>query len=443
MLSGLRGSGPLARRRRSTTRRGAAGRWRTHQKPVFGEPGASSSIVGAMPKPTKPGGPLSFPHHVGPGTRDHTSALLYHGGIGVTLPGWFNPTVLLTFLAVGQHAHKTAHPLTPLFSSALHYFDLAHEQSKSEMVSLEPLSPWVTAVVTLYPGNTEAYESWTPLHPALLPLAAMSLEDPLHLATAGVEFVWRVWELALELGASAEETSPSDVNHQGILDALQTRATQLGNGPLLFAECALNRYCMPRSGAGFYVTSSDHAVGILGAMGLLIEGEDDTAAATVARTEHLSFYLFDRILKPFIKPLHAPNVERVATLMADHAEARLRMRNHCESSAGTLIASGAIGSQLEQLVQRAFIQMSDEAQSIADVDAATLRDYLDRLSEDPKVWTAVAGLVGTSVGLPEAVAASLAVTTLSLLGAHAVAARRQKRDTLKGSPWGLVYYAKR
>lgn len=365
------------------------------------------------------------------------------------MPMFASEAVLATFYAVGDRAHETKHALAPLFATAAQYFHTAQEHCIAETKTIQPLAPWVTIVYAVYPGNTEAYDSWAPLLPKLLAPALASLDDPLHLCTASVEFVWRVWELALDLGADVDDVKAKTVDRDGVLNSLLARASRLGpsgHWMLLLGECALMRYCMPRSGHGFYATSSEHAVGILGAMGALIESEGEDLAGTsieTARSESLSFYLFDRVLDGFVKPLHPPNVERVAQIMSDQAEARVRMREMCRSEAGTLLASGASDRRLQQLIDSSLKRMTDEAQAIANVDSATFRAYLAKLSEDPTLWASVSGMMGMAVGLPDMIAASLAITSLSIVGAAGVGARREKRERLNGSPWSLVYYARK
>jgi hypothetical protein len=72
-----------------------------------------------------------------------------------------------------------------------------------------------------------------------------------------------------------------------------------------------------------------------------------------------------------------------------------------------------------------------------------MRSYLANVSENPTVWTTVAGLIGSAISLPGVVTGALALTAFSLLGAGATKASRERRDTLRKSPWSFLYYAQK
>src|SRR4051794_28674376 len=210
------------------------------------------------------GAPLVFPHYVGPGMRDLTPVLLYHGKLAVSLPGWPNNSTVATFSRVGEHAQRTAHQLAPVFNLAGHFFELAQEQALREIESLKPLGDRVSRSIVVYPGTSFEYEQWDESHDTYLPLVRAALGDPLFCCTASVEFVWRVWELSLELGADPDDESTTDPAK--VLAALTVRAERLGSADLLMAECVLHRFFLPSSGIGSYATSSPIALVLLAAM---------------------------------------------------------------------------------------------------------------------------------------------------------------------------------
>lgn len=383
--------------------------------------------------------PLAFPHHIGPGTRNLTTALLYHRGLEVSLPGWIVETPIEAFNIVFAHAVAASHPLRPVFGSVAHFFELAQVQGIEAMEALRPLGGRITKVLTVYPGTTDAYASWEPIHNSCLPVAADALSDPITSCTASVEFVWRVWEAALELGADPDDVKT--VNASAVLALLDERAKRLGDPKLLLAECVLNRYCMPRSGAGSYATASASAVELLASIGTTLKRDIDDVDTTTIRREALAFYLYDRVVEPFVSSMTPPAIPVLAALIDENEEALVRMRTHCENEAAALIASSPNPQSMRAALAKSLGRMTEEAQAIAKVDRSTVRTYFETLSESYVAWTTIAGLIGSAVSLPAVVTASLAITGFSLMGANAVKASRERREALQASPWMPLYHA--
>lgn len=394
-----------------------------------------------MTSQRKSDGPLAFPHHFGPGVRDLTSVLLFHEQLTVTMPGWLAQGTLATFFTVGEYAAAHQHRLSPAFNMANHYLELAQKQAISAVDAFKPLGSRITRVLAVYPGDSTAYAKWEPLLDRCLPVAAALLNEPLHCCTASVEFVWRVWETSLELGADPND--PAAARPDEILRVLDARAAQLGNDPLLLiAESGLNRYCMPRSGAGSYATASESAVAMLATIGTDMVG-DITHEDMNVRHEALAFYLFEQITQPFLKPLTPTTASVIAQLMTEHAEPLARMRKTCEREALNLLSDRSIDPRLVPSAVSASVEaMTEEAQAITGLDQKSMRTYLSTISENPTVWATVGGLVASAVALPEVVTASLAITAFSLLGATAVKASRERRESLRNSPWAFLYHAK-
>lgn len=390
----------------------------------------------------EPSAPFAFPHHVGPGTRDLTSALLFHGRLRVTLPGWLTAGVLETFQRVGSHAAATQHELSRAFNFAAHFFELTQKHAISGIASLQPLGSRVERVLAVYPGDSAAYAKWDPLRETCLPIAMALLNEPLHSCTASVEFIWRVWETALELGADANNVST--VRPDNVLRVLKSRSDELGGDPLLLiAESGLNRYCMPSSGAGSYVTASSSSVGLLAAIGAHVR-EDITEEDPAVRQEALSFFLFDQVAGGFVKPLTPDTARLIAELMDEHADALARMRFACEREALALSTTAPLDERLLRVaIDHSLKSMEEEAQAIANVDRKTLKAYLTTLSENPSVWGTVAGLAASAIALPQVVTASLALTAFSLMGANAAKASRERREALSKSSWAFLYHAKK
>lgn len=383
--------------------------------------------------------PLIFPHNVGPGIRYGSTALLYHGRLIVGLPGWVSMRPIKAFSHVCSVADAKGTGLLPLFRTTQHFLSLSITQGRSAIGDLEPLQPWVTRAMLVYPGNRAAYAAWDSLREQCLPLALWCLRDPVHMCTASREFVWRVWEYALELGGNPDE--PDSVDAEAVIAALEDRARELGSPDLVLAECLLNRYCMPRSDAsGSYAIGDPDVLALLARIGSSIEEGDNPEV----RKESLAFFFFDNVLSKYVGPLVRPRNERIALLLDKHGDALTRLRAHCKREASELLAYPPTASQLEDAVQQTLSRMKDEAADLANINAAAMRDYVSELARDPKIWGAVSGLIG--IGVTDTgsaiVNASLAVTLFASVGATAVKGSQERRKILKESPWSVVYFAR-
>jgi len=267
-----------------------------------------------------------------------------------------------------------------------------------------------------------------------------SLQMPTHLATACNDFVWRVWELALELGASSEDQQATDVDADAVLTTLQARAAELGDPMLLLAECALHRYFVPfksRSAVAF-ATASQHAASIIETLHATdVEPHVDSSEH---RVESLSFFFFDQLVRQFVRPLNPTSVEKTLELLAERAKERQKLRQHCRAEAEALLSDVTSVTPLQSRVTDALRSMRDSAEALVEADRTTMQALFTKLREDPKVWAAIIALGGPAVGMP-AVQLPAAVTALTLLGTHALTARREGKERVSESPLSLVYYA--
>ncbi|MDI3284803.1 hypothetical protein [Polyangium sp. 15x6] len=380
---------------------------------------------------------LAFPHHIGPGTRDLTSVLLYHGRLALTVPGWRSPGPIETLRITLERAQQTAHPLLSVFRAAAHYLDLALNHARSETEALAPLGDKICTVQLIYSGTTDAYRQWEPAHDKCLTIAAVAAEQsPLYRCTAAVEFVWRVWEAALELRAGLNRIDPD-----AILELFSKRASQLGHPTLLFAECIINRFGIFHSGVPRIATSSGFSMDILNAIAADVPIDEGSVDADV-QLESLAFYLFRHVIENFVGSLAPPRVLAIAYILDNHSDELLRMRTHCRREAAKLLARPPRPELLRLVILDILQGMQEEAQSIAKSDRDTMKTLFSSLAQDTAAWATVANLIGLTVALPNAVAVSLGIAMFSLLGAKAVKANSEQKSLLKKSPWSVVYYAK-
>lgn len=381
--------------------------------------------------------PLIFPFYIGPTTRHFTTGLMFAGQLAVSMPGFMMRDPIEAFCQVRDRAVELEHPLLPLFLLVDHHFDLVQTQALDEIENLEPLGDHLLRAITVYDGTEEQYANWEAIHDPCLRIAANSLTDPQVINTATIDFIFRIFESALEIGEKPDEIGDDP---DFILNRLLDRAVYLGGPELLLAECALNRYAMSRPGALRFVTNSQPALDILSYVGKPLQEGVETSKL---RVEQLAFFLFDKLASPFSPNLVPPHVEHIAKLMDEKAEELDEMRKKCRLEADKLVGSDPEDSKLQIAVNDTLESMREEVSSVAKLDKASFKKLVSTLLEDKTAWTTIAGLIGSAfVPVPAAVSASLAVTAFSIMGASAVKASRERREALKASPWAFVYYLK-
>ena len=381
--------------------------------------------------------PIAFPHYIGPGTRGLTTALLFHGRLVLTLPGWMNPGVIDAFTAVLQRACERAHPLEGMLRTIGHHFELVQKHAIAEMEAITPLGGRISRVMTVYSGTSDAFASWERVRASCLEVLTPALNDPLQMNVATMELIWRLWEHALEKGHDPD--SRSDFKADEILDYFQQRAIALGGPDALIAESALNRYTISKGFAYSLATDSEVSLQVLARMGHFIAS--DIGDTVDAQREALAFFLFDRLAHKYVGPLYPSNVARVATLMSEHSGALDSLKTKCLQQAGSLLDRPPAEAHLVNAVSSLLQQMEEEAAEIAQLDRNSVRSYLEELAQDSKVWATVAGFLAGLGTLPAPVLATLGITALSLMGAGATKSVVTKQRKLRKSAWRFLYYA--
>ena len=317
-----------------------------------------------------------------------------------------------------------------------HLFELAQLHASDEIESLRPLGKRVLKVLTVYPGTTEAYSRWDSIRGPALKVLLPALDNPLERCTASIELIWRLWEYALEKGLDPDVEE--DVDPDPLLKYIAKRARQIGGTTALLAECALNRYTMPRSTATAFATSSDVAVAMLGELGQSFTGTVDLGLPT---REALAFFFFDRILSKYTFPLYPPYIPTLASLLDNHVDSLESLREKCRDSALEIVSNAPREAQLPDVISASLRKMVEEASEIVNIDRASIRSYFSQLAQDYRVWATVGGLGATVGTLPNPVTAGLAITAFSVLGAQAVKESMRRRKEIAKTPYKFVYYA--
>lgn len=369
-----------------------------------------------------------FPYNAGPKARDFATSLLFHDKLNICLSGWVSNNPLDAFYKTGSRAQNTAHRLSSLFDFAFHHFHTSQEVTLRETEHLKPLRGRISNIFLVHPGTPEAYSRWEPFHKKCFPIAAHALKNVHVLHAAVIEFIFRVYELYL-----MESEDPDKV-----LEQLDVRAKVIGGDSNLLVECALHRFSIPSHGFGEWVTDLPHIPAVLAE----IEGDESPPEKmNDIRSSGLSFYIFDRLLRPYTPRLDSSGIERIIYLFENHEAELIRMRAKCSREALALVQSMPHTAQAKDMLKATLLKFEDEVSHIAKINKNSFNDMMKKILEDNTSWATFAGFLGAGVtGMPATLVATLGIAAFSTLGANAIKAKSERDLTLKSSPWAFVHY---
>lgn len=372
--------------------------------------------------------PMIYPYHMGPKVRKFSTSLLFHGKLGVSIAAWPMGDPIDAFISVGDWANGKKHPLVGLFSYVYHYFDLAQEHAVAEMKHFAPLGDKISRALTIYPGTPEHYDIWEPYHKSCLPLALKAINNEAILATVSTDFIFRVYELMIIF----------DNNPEKVLTHLSERTKYLGQEKFLLAECALNRYTLPKTGNGQWITDSEEMLNILSIVGKSSSIELDLNGHMI---EGLSSTLFDKILKPYIPDLDGVGINIINKMMTEKSDELLILKQKVSREAFIIVNESPSERMLKSAFEASLITMEKEVSSIVEINKNSFKDLTKKLLEDRVVWSTFAGFVGAATnGMPMSVTAALGITALSSVGSTAVKIRNEEKKKLKESPYSFIHY---
>ena len=384
---------------------------------------------------------LVFPYTLGPTLRAFSIPLLWSGRLVIFLPGFVSNYPFRHFGFTAKRAEASS--LASLFRVVAHHAQLVSQQVRLESKNLEPLGERILTWAAVAPGTQEAYSTWDTLQPSCLSIAAQLLQQTPIVSVASLEFIWRVYEHSLEMGATPER--PLD-DPSPVIEYFERRARLLGSIEMLLAESLLHRLARfsakPSSCLSLF-TDSPLSLELLSQIGQQLSLRDvsprDHSSDTSA--SQLAFALFSAALFPMWQLIEPPFVGRIAKVFENRAEELTAAREYCLQEARTILAESMDEKSVFAAFKSSLARIEAEVQAITELDRESTNAVYRRVTEDPKIWLAVATMIGSSLGsLPAIVPAAAAVTVLSYLGAAALKVSRECRDRLRESDWSLVYY---
>jgi hypothetical protein len=347
------------------------------------------------------------------------------------LPAFVMNDPIDAFIKVCNRAASKNHILLPTFNIIYNAFNSAQEVACQHIEFMKPLKGRVDNILYVHPGTIDTYNSLEAINipNSIINKLNKLLYSPEYLHFIAIEFIFRIYELTLEL------SEDPDV----ILEYLKNRVEHLGSPSKLLLECAINR--ITTSGAGIIpnaIINCDITMELLSYYGQPLIKEVDT---TEVRIDILSAYMFQTLVKPYCPNIVPKNVNKIIDLFDSRKQELDSIRKKCIYESAKLINSSVSEASLKYAVSEALDTMKEEVSSIAKIDSKNLKTLYNKITEDPINWVTITGIIGASMlNTPSAVSASLAITLFSRIGASALSSSRLAKDTLKKSPWSLVHY---
>jgi len=368
---------------------------------------------------------------------------LWSGSIITFLPGFVTSFPTIHFQIVAEKAESST--LAPIFHLVTKHAILAKSQVESEITNLKPLDKRIIKVIALASGTPDSYVVLEKLPSSCLPMATQLLTNTQILNIASVEFIWRVYEHCLDMGASPEHPlyDPKSVIH-----FFEHRASQLDSADLLLGECLLHRLqnlilLVKNDSSPSLLTDQSEILQLLTTIGSsLIDKEEnfDKSIPSVLESQ-IAFSLFSAALSPLWKPIEGQFAQHLNTIFEKRAEELLSVRQNCLDEAKMILASHHDDDAIIHAFSTSIKKMEEEIGAITDLNRQSVRMVLHRLTEDPKMWLCISTMLGSALGsLPAIAPAAAAVTAFSLLGATALKETRARKEKLRNSKWSLIYY---
>lgn len=368
--------------------------------------------------------------------RQYATTLLWAGHLTIGANSWFDSRPMLHYYHVAKASEGT--PLARLFDMAARYGCTGARQLNEEMPNLAKLGRSLTIMAFRGPATPDIYGYWERHHPVCLPLALEMLEDTPSLITASNEFLWRVHDHCVAMGADPEGEPK---NAKEVVEFFVRRAEALGCPEALLAECIINRCAIPERRVSL-ATGSSQVLDILADF-----GRDSPAGASTAETDdpnEIGFTIFQALLGDYCPRLETPHTDRIAHLLEARKEELDATKRQCLLAAAGLLAEKPSGENLSRALLDCLRKLEKEVTAVTESDAAAFRQVVEKLSQNEKLWVALATFVaGLLESWPSIVPQAAAVTAFALLGATALETRRAQNKSVQSSPWAFIYHLRR
>lgn len=372
---------------------------------------------------------LLFPYHLGPKVNIVTSSILYNGSLTVTLPGWPSGKPFLKLCAVLDYAKSINHCLLEPIRCVYYQFANMQVQTMNEVKRIEIFGDRVKKIMLVLPGTPEVYDKINHLNLSAEMKARLieSLYQEEYYSVAIIEMIFLINELMIIL----------DDNPEKVLGYLVQRISVLGSFESLLAECLLNKITLSGNViGGNFVTDSKLTIDILSDIGKESIEENVTEVAI----DSLSFFLFDQVIRNGLGE-NGFNPKKINNIFKKHKDALESMKSKCNAEAMDLYFNCKNKLHIELKLKEVLKNINEEVNVISSLDAKSSIALYNKLTEDPLLWTSLAGVIGSIInGMSPTISASIAVTALSKIGTSALKVRRELNKRINDSPWSVIHY---
>lgn len=381
---------------------------------------------------------LHFPYHIGNELRMCSGALLYHGHIAGSFPAWASGGPIDVLIKCLKYADDKNHKFLECLKDIYQQFDRTQIEAINVYESLSGLEGRLQKILIVNPGTESSYENIRTLsiNEEMLAKTKNALKHTGLKNTATTELMFRLYELYLEY----------DGNIELCLNSISSVCDSLGGYNNLLVESLIHKLTLSAPNLhGFgilkYITDSELLIELISEISP-IDNEIEEMV-TEAKIESLSFLMFDSVIRNTIPELNNKSSKKIARVFNKREELLNNFKEKCNSEALDLVYNCSNAKHLELKTKEVIKSFERNSADIMELDVMTNRMLFNRLTENPVVWTTLAGTAGSIIsGLSPGITASLGISTLSILGTSALKSKRERDLKLKNSPWSLVYYLK-
>lgn len=291
---------------------------------------------------------------------------------------------------------------------------------------IQPLRDRYTSVWTAYPANDEALADVDDLIAA----AGLALED----VSGAVDPVCACGELVLHIFLESWLERDEDVEKlyayceriftDGSLASLLLRS-------YFFRTLIIARF---QNVAPVLLLNNPRLAPLL--QGLPIEPAADTSAPSF---DPITWEFFRQILSPHVDPLDHRRAEALADIYAHRSEELKRYRKKCERLADEVRAPVPIDELTTRVARFVRDNVADEIADLLRLNRRARDEYIASVLEDEKTWAATLGAAAALASGHVELSVGAGIGGVASLGAKALRAARERRETLRTSDFRIVY----
>jgi hypothetical protein len=153
----------------------------------------------------------------------------------------------------------------------------------------------------------------------------------------------------------------------------------------------------------------------------------------------ITWELFRQILSPYVDPLNYERAEALADILANRTTELERYRKKCEQLAEQVQAPETLGALTARVQQFVRLHIADDIAELLRLNRRARDDYMAAVLEDEKTWATTLGSIAALASGHPGLSVGAGIGAVASLGAKALRAARERRETLRTSDFRIVY----